>query len=32
VQDHDTAALFFRASYNGDGIRVKKTDTRGALP
>jgi hypothetical protein len=31
VQDHDSAALFFRAWYDGAGLRVKKTDTRGAL-
>jgi hypothetical protein len=28
---HTSSATLVSASYNGDGIRVKKTDTRGAL-
>jgi hypothetical protein len=31
VNDHATSSLFFNALYDGDGLRVKKTDTRGAL-
>ena len=31
VNDHATSSLFFSALYDGDGLRVKKTDTRGAL-
>jgi RHS repeat-associated protein len=31
VNDHATSSLFFSALYDGDGVRVKKTDTRGAL-
>jgi RHS repeat-associated protein len=32
VLDHATQATFFSATYNGDGLRVKKSDTRaGAL-
>jgi hypothetical protein len=31
VNNHATSSLFFSALYDGDGVRVKKTDTRGAL-
>jgi RHS repeat-associated protein len=31
VKQHAGGATYFSASYNGDGVRINKTDTRGAL-